>query len=300
MTAPTATAETTVETSAPQPGRVQGRERVVAVLRLVGRYALLALVAVIVLGPIYVTVVGAIQPGAKVLDYPRSLIPTDLTFDVIRRAWTVGNLGQYLLNSAIQSTLITVGQVFTAILAAYAFAFMRIPARNLLFIVFIATLMVPTEVTIIANVQTIQSLGWTDSFQGLVVPFLAAAFGTFLIRQVFLSVPRDLRDAAAMDGLGHWGFMWRVAVPLARPAIGAFAVFSFLTAWNQYLWPLLVTNSDQYRTVQIGLKQLSSTALDEINLIMAGTVLAALPIFIVLLLFQRQLIRGLTAGAVKG
>ncbi len=281
----------------PQP---TGSARVAHGLRLAGRYLLLAGVAVVVLLPIYVTLVGAIQPGAQVLDYPRSLIPTNLTLDVIREAWRVGNLDQYLLNSAIVATCITAAQVFTAILAAYAFAYLQVPLRNVVFFVFIATLMVPAEATIIANVDTIQSLGIIDSYPALIMPFLAAAFGTFLIRQVFLSVPRDLRDAAALDGLGHWGFMWKVAVPLARPAIGAFAVFSFLSAWNQYLWPLLVTNTDRYRTVQIGLRQLASTNIDEINLIMAGTVIAALPIFLVLLLFQRQLIRGLTAGAVKG
>jgi len=126
------------------------------------------------------------------------------------------------------------------------------------------------------------------------------AFGTFLIRQAFLGVPRDLRDAAVVDGYGHWGFLTRVAVPLARPQISALAVFSFLAAWNQYLWPLVVTNDQDFRTVQIGLKSLANANLDQINLVMAGTVIAAVPIFVLLLVFQRQLVRGLTAGAVKG
>jgi sn-glycerol 3-phosphate transport system permease protein len=166
--------------------------------------------------------------------------------------------------------------------------------------VFLATLLVPAEATILVNRETIQTWGWIDSYQALIVPFLATAFGTFLIRQVFLTVPRDLREAASLDGLGHLAFLREVAAPLARPTIAAFALFAFLAAWNQYLWPLVVTNDPDYRTVQIGLKSLSQANLDQINLVMAGTVIAAVPIFVLLLVFQRQLVRGLTAGAVKG
>ena len=143
-------------------------------------------------------------------------------------------------------------------------------------------------------------MGVIDSYRVLIVPFIASAFGTFLIRQVFLTVPRDLREAAALDGVGHLRFLWEVAVPLARPTIGALGLFSFLASWNQYLWPQRVTNADEFRTVQIGLAALRSSNIDQINLIMAGTVIAALPIFVVLVVFQRQLVRGLTAGAVKG
>jgi sn-glycerol 3-phosphate transport system permease protein len=200
----------------------------------------------------------------------------------------------------VVTTIIVVAQVVTSILAGYAFAFLRFPFKRLIFLVFLATLMVPAEVTIVANYETIQDLGWIDSYLGLTVPFMATAFGTFLLRQTFLQVPQDLRDAAAMDGYGHWGFMTSVAVPLARPAIAALTVFSFLLSWNQYLWPLLVTNSEDYRTVQIGLKALASSNIDQINMVLAGTVVAGLPIFVLLVLFQRQLVRGLTSGAVKG
>jgi sn-glycerol 3-phosphate transport system permease protein len=166
--------------------------------------------------------------------------------------------------------------------------------------VFLATLMVPLEAVLLTNVQTIQAWGWTDSYQGLTVPFVATAFGTFLLRQVFLTVPKDLREAAQLDGVGHWRFMWDVSVPLARPSIGALALFSFLGAWNQYLWPQRITNDPAFRTVQIGLKSLRESQVDKLNLVMAGTMIAAVPIFVILMLFQRQLIRGLTAGAVKG
>ncbi|MCU0272533.1 MAG: carbohydrate ABC transporter permease [Acidimicrobiales bacterium] len=268
--------------------------------RTAGRYLLLVLVAAVVLLPVYVTVVGAIQPATRVLDYPRSLVPWPLTLTPLRNAWDDGDLGRSLLNSLVVTVLITSGQVVTSVLAASAFAFLRFPFRRTLFAVFMATLLVPTEVTIVANFQTIRSLGWLDTYQGLVTPFVAAAFGTFLLRQAFLALPKELKEAADMDGMGHWSFVWGVAVPLARPAIGALTVFSFLTAWNQYLWPLLATNDADMRTAQIGVRSLAASNIEQPNLVMAGTLLVALPIVVLLVLFQRQLIRGLTAGAVKG
>lgn len=269
-------------------------------LRLAGRYVLLCLAALVVLIPIYSALVISLQPAERLLSFPGILIPTDPTFDTFSRAWSIAHLRTYLVNSAIVSVVITVGQVVTSILSGYAFAYLRFPFKNAIFVAFLATLMVPAEVTIVANYQTVEGLGWLDSYPGLTVPFLATAFGTFLLRQSFLGVPRDLRDAAALDGYGHFGFMVQVAVPLARPAIAALSVFSFLLAWNQYLWPLLVTTEQRYRTVQIGLKALASTRIDELNLVMAGTVVAAVPIFVLLVVFQRHLIRGLTSGAVKG
>jgi len=268
--------------------------------RRAGRYAVLGLTSAVILFPVWVTLSGAIQSYDQVLDYPGSLLPWPLTLDVLRNAWTSANLDRYLINSAIMTVVITAAQVITSVLAAYAFTFLRFPFQRTLFVVFLGTLMVPGEVTIVANFQTIRALGWLDSYQGLVAPFLATAFGTFLLRQAFLALPKELREAAEMDGMSHLRFLWDVVVPLARPAIGALTVFAFLSSWNQYLWPLVITNDPDMRTVQIGLRSLASSNLGELNLTMAGTVIAAIPIVVILLVFQRQLIRGLTAGAVKG
>jgi sn-glycerol 3-phosphate transport system permease protein len=268
--------------------------------RRFGRYVLLVAVTIVVLLPIYVTLIGALKPGEELLNYPRSLLPVDLTLQVFRDAWSLGDLDRYLLNSAIMSIGIMAGQIVTSVLAAYAFTFLDFPLRRFWFLVFIATLTVPAESIVLGNVLTMQSLGWINSYQALIVPFLAFAFGTFLIRQVFMTIPKDLREAAALDGLGHLRFLWDVAVPLARPAIGALALFSFLSAWNQYLWPQRVTNDETYQTIQIGLNGLRQAEVDRLNLVMAGTIIAAIPIAILLVVFQRQLIRGLTAGAVKG
>ncbi|HEX6312343.1 MAG TPA: carbohydrate ABC transporter permease [Acidimicrobiia bacterium] len=268
--------------------------------RLVARYLLLTLLAAVVLFPIYITLVNSLLTPEQISRRPPSMFPFDPQWDTYSEAWSAGHMATYLRNSFIVTILITVGQIVTAVLAGYAFAFLQFPLKRTLFVVFLSTLMVPFEVTIITNLQTVDSLGWLNSYQGLAVPFLATGFGAFLLRQAFLQVPRDLQDAAAMDGYGHLRFMVRVAVPLARPAIAALAVFGFLSAWNQYLWPLLVTDDDQYRTVQIGLKQLRGTQLDEINVTFAGVIIAAVPLLILLVFFQKQLVRGLTAGAVKG
>jgi sn-glycerol 3-phosphate transport system permease protein len=267
-------------------------------LGLVCRYGLLVVIAVVVLFPVYTTVVAALKPGNRVLVNP--LVPESLTLDVLGEAWTEGRLGRYLFNSLVVALLVTIGQVVTSLLAAYAFAMLRFPGRNVLFVVFLATLLIPLEATVVVNRQTVDSLGWLNSYQGLVVPFLASAFGIFLLRQSLLALPTDLRDAALIDGVGHVGFLRHVAVPLLRPTLGALALFAFLGTWNAYLWPSLITTEEDWNTVQIGLRQLKAQALDAPNLVMAGTIIAAIPIAVVLLIFQRQLIRGLTAGAVKG
>ncbi len=268
--------------------------------RRVGRYGILCVLAVIVGFPVYITVVNALLTPQAIAGRPPTLFPVDPHWGSFGQAFSDFHLGLYLRNSAIVTLTITVAELVTAVLAAYAFAFMTFPFRRTLFLVCLAALMVPMEATLIPNRQTIGTLHLFDTFPGLIVPFLASGVGVFLLRQAFLQLPRDLRDAATLDGLGHLRFLVRVVVPLNRPIIGAFGVYAFLSAWNQYLWPLIASNSDKVRTVQIGLRQLNSLGIDRTNVIFAGTILAALPIFVLLLAFQRQLVRGLTAGAVKG
>lgn len=282
------------EVEATRPGK-RGRR-----LRIFGRYVALSVLAFIVLFPIYITLVNSLLRPPQIAAKSPTFFPTSPQWHTYADAWSDGHLGTYLRNSFIQTGLIVIGQLVTSILAGYAFAFLRFPFKRTLFVVFLATLMVPFEITIVTNLQTINTLGWYDTFAALAVPFLATGFGAFLLRQTFLQLPKDLQDAAKLDGYGHLRFLTRVAVPLARPTIAALAVFSFLSAWNQYLWPLLVTKDDRLRTVQIGLKQLRATNIDQVNVTFAGTVIAFIPLVILLLIFQKQLVRGLTAGAVKG
>ncbi len=228
-------------------------------------YLILTLMAAVVLFPVYVALVGSLLIPEQLGSRPPTLFPNHPQWHTYSDAWTSGHFATYLRNSFIMTAVITVGQVATSILAGYSFAMLEFPFKRTIFVVFLAT-----------------------------------GFGAFLLRQAFLQIPRDLRDAAEVDGYGHLKFMARVAVPLARPTIAALAVFSFLGAWNQYLWPLLVTKDNRLRTVQIGLKYLQGTSLSDVNVTLAGTVLAALPLVLLLIVFQKQLIRGLTAGAVKG
>lgn len=264
-----------------------------------GRYLVLVALSVVILLPVYITVVNSLLKPVQVI-HGINWFPSSPQWHNYADAWTGGHLSRYLLNSAIVAIAITAGQTLTAILAAYAFAFLRFPLRTTLFVLFLATLMIPGEVTFFQNVATVRSFGWYDTYAGLIVPFLATGFGAFLLRQSFLTVPHELREAAQLDGYGHLRFLFRIVVPIARPAIGAMALFAFLGAWNQYLWPLAVTKDDRLRTVQIGLRALRNTQIDQVTVTYAGTVLAFLPIAILLVVFSKQLVRGLTAGAVKG
>lgn len=216
------------------------------------------------------------------------------------RAYDQGNLGNAMGRSLVVATLITVAQVVTSILAAYTFAFLRFPAKTLVFALFMGTLLLPLEVTLLANVQTIRELGWINSNAALVLPFGATAFGTFLVRQGFRGVPPEIQDATRLDGYGHMAFLWRFAVPLTRPVIASFTVISALGAWNQYLWPQAVIDDSRFETAQIALKTVTATDVANANVGVAAAVIVALPVMLLLVAFQRQIIRGLTAGAVKG
>jgi len=263
-------------------------------------YALLGLVSILVLFPVLTALTQSIMSDAEISSYPPRLVPSSPHFAAFGRALAQAPLLRYLLNSAVQSTLVTVGQLVTAGTAAFAFAFLRFRAKRGIFMVFMATLMVPWEATIIPNYLLVRSLHWTDSFMGLAFPFLGTAFGTFLIRQSMLTLPRELRDAAGMDGCGNLRFLLTVALPLTRPALGTLAVYSFLQTWNQYLWPLLITNNHLMRTVQIGITLLQDEERFILNTVMAGVVIILAPTVAIFILGNRQLIRGLTAGAVKG
>ncbi|HAS11545.1 MAG TPA: glycerol-3-phosphate ABC transporter permease [Acidimicrobiaceae bacterium] len=266
----------------------------------VGWYLTLTLLSLIVLFPVWMILVRALSQPIAYLTAGQPPRPVEPEWDVFSRAFRQGDLDRRLLTSAGMTIIIATAQVVTSVLAAYAFAFLRFPFRRLAFVGFMATLMLPIEVTLIANVETIRTLGWFNSFQGLTAPFLAAAFGTFLIRQGFLGIPDDLRDAAELDGYGHLGFLWHVAVPVTRPIIASFTVISFLSAWNQYLWPRSIITREAWDTIQIALPKFASENINQLNLGFAAAIIAALPILAILIFFQRHLIRGLTAGAVKG
>lgn len=263
-------------------------------------YAILIIASIIVLFPIYTAFNISLLSDSELASYPPKLFPFGFHFENFTRALEQAPLARYLANSVIQSLLVMFGQLITATLAAYAFAFINFKWKNMLFLVFLATMMIPWEATIIPNYLLVRKLGWTDTFQGLAVPFMATGFGTFLLRQFFLKIPKELHDAAIIDGASDLRFLTTVVLPLGRPALGTLAVYSFLQTYNQYLWPLLITNQPTMRTVQIGIALLQDEERFMFNTVMAGVVIILIPTIILFIFSNRQLIRGLTAGAVKG
>jgi sn-glycerol 3-phosphate transport system permease protein len=266
----------------------------------IAQYIILAIMALIILYPIWSAFNISMMSDTEMGSYPPLQFPSGIRLGNIERALTQAPLGRYLLNSIAQSSLVMVGQLVTASLAAYAFAFIEFKWRNFFFLLFLSTLMIPWEATIIPNYLFIKRLGWNDTFQGLAVPFMATGFGTFLLRQFFMKIPHELKDAATIDGCSSFRFLVAIVLPLARPALGTLAVYSFLQTYNQYLWPLLITNNPNMRTVQIGIALLQDEERLMINTIMAGVVFILIPTLTLFVFSNRQLIRGLTAGAVKG
>jgi sn-glycerol 3-phosphate transport system permease protein len=265
-------------------------------------YVVLGLAAIPVLFPIYYGFAGAVMGPGDLATYPPALVPHALHWQNLADVFRSVPLGRYYVNSAVQTGLITAAQIVTSILAAYAFAFLRLPARAATFGLFLATLMVPWEAIIIPNYLAISGWGLARggaTYLGLVLPFLASAFGTFLLRQAFLQFPTELRDAAVIDGCGHWRLLWRVIVPLAKPSIAAVGVYVFLSAWNQYFWPLILIRDSEYQTLQIGISQLNDAEVARPGLVLAGVALSLLPTLAVVLFGQRYIVRGLTAGALR-
>ncbi|PWK05993.1 carbohydrate ABC transporter permease [Tumebacillus permanentifrigoris] len=263
-------------------------------------YLLLTVVSLIIAFPLLFAISTSFMTPSESLSSPPNLFPSHFNLNSYHDALAVAPLGKFLLNSLIVSLAIVAGQLFTSALSAYAFAFLRFPGRNLLFYLFLTTMMIPWEVTLIPNYFTIKELGWLSTYQGLAAPFLATAFGTFLLRQFYMQIPRDLYEAAMLDGCGHWRFFLTVVVPLSRPALGTLSVYAFIQAWNMYLWPLLITNKTSMRTVQVGISMLQNEEQLAWNLVMAGVVLVLLPTVIMLIVGQKQLVKGLLSGAVKG
>jgi sn-glycerol 3-phosphate transport system permease protein len=219
--------------------------------------------------------------------------------EVWTSTWGRYRLGPTMWRSLQMTVLITILQVTTSILAAYAFVFLRFPFKRLLFALFMGTLLLPLEVTLVGNIVTIRNLEWVNTMQALVLPFGAFALGTFLIRQGFKGLPPELHDATRLDGWGHLAFLVRFAVPLTRPVVASFTVISALAAWNQYLWPRAVIDSNQFNTLQLQLRAVAGADPAQANLAVATALVAAVPVILLLIAFQRQIIRGLTAGAVK-
>jgi len=293
----TAIEQRPVRQAATGQGRPAARRRPSA--GRLGRVLALVLLAIIVLFPVYYTVVGSVMGPGDIASAPPSLFPHSLTFANYRGVFHAIPLGRQYVNSVLVAVTITLAQLICAVLSAYAFVFLAMPFKRVFFAVFLLTLMVPWEAIIIPNFLFMANHQLRNTYLALVLPFLAGGFGTFLLRQSFRSFPVELRDAATLDGAGHFRFLLRILLPLSRPAIASVAIFVFLSAWNQFFWPLLVTDSPTRQTLQIGLASLNDAEQANPGLILAGVSMALIPTALLVTFGQRFLVRGLTAGAVR-
>lgn len=267
-----------------------------------GLSLLLLFIGLIVSMPIFIALFTSFKIPQEVVTYPPRVLPTTWTVENYFTAWESNPFGRFLINSFIQTGLITLGQVVFSILAAYAFSLLNFPGRNTLFYLVLGSLMIPFELTVIPNVQLINGWEWGNSYQGLVVPFLASAFGVFMLRQFFLTIPRDLHDAATVDGASNWLFLWRILVPLSKGSIGAFSIFAFLSAYNQYFWPLVITNEIEMRTTQIGIRffLVNVERGADWGAVMAATIIVSAPTLIAFIVAQKQLVQGIAMTGLKG
>jgi len=263
-------------------------------------YLMLTMAAIVMVFPLYTGVVTSFLGAENLSTYPPKVFPVELRWQNYVEATRQAPLLRFILNSFIQSSGVMISQLVFASLAAYAFAFLHFRGKQIVFLVFLSTMMIPWESTIIPNYLFIQRIGWDDTYMGLISPFMATAFGTFLLRQFFLNLPKDLHDAAIIDGCSNLRYLLTIVLPLSRPALGTLAVYSFLQTYNQYLWPLLITNQTNMRTVQIGIQMLQVFERESWQVVMAGVVTVMIPTLVLFIVANRQLIRGLTAGALKG
>ena len=265
-----------------------------------GTYVVLGLMFVVVLFPVYYGLVGSFMGEQDTNSFPPALWPVNgIHPENYGDALGIIPLGNQYLTSVLQTVAITLGQLVTSVLAAYAFVFLPLRWRTFWFAVFLSTMMIPFESIIIPNYLLVSNLGLKDTVAGLALPFLATGFGTFLMRQSFLSFPTELRDAARVDGAGHLRFLGSILVPLSRPSLAALGIWSALSAWNQYFWPLLATEDPRHQTIQIGISQLQTSDGDSPGMVLAGVMLALFPTLLLVIFGQRFIVRGLTAGAVK-
>lgn len=256
--------------------------------------------AFVILLPLLYALSIAFMPSGELFTMELNLVPKNPTLSNFRDALVNVPLLRFILNSFIMAGCITIGQIITCSLSAFAFSFLEFKGKGILFAIVMATMMVPGEATIISNYLTVGNLGMLDTYGVLIVPYLTSAMGIFLFRQFYMTFPISLYESAKLDGCNNLKFIIKILLPLTKSAIGAMGVYTFINAWNMYMWPLLVTGSDKMRTVQIGISMLDSVDSQSITLMIAGVVIVIIPSISIFILGQKQLIRGMFSGAVKG
>jgi len=268
--------------------------------RRLAYYAILVAIALVMTLPLLWMVSTSLKADQHVLTMPPQFFARPLVLDSYARLMELFPIARMFFNSVFVATVSMLGQLLTSSMAAYAFARMRFRGSSGVFLFYLATLMIPFQVTITPLFILMRFFGWIDTYQGLILPGIFSAFGTFLLRQYFVSIPRELEEAAFMDGASHWTVYWRIVLPLARPALGTLAVFAFMQSWNAFLWPLFVVRHPEMMTLPVGLATLHGRWLTQWNLVMAGSVITVIPMIVVFILAQRHFVRGIVLSGLKG
>lgn len=275
-------------------------DRVGRAVRGASSHLLLLLVAIVIGLPFIWMISTALKSPQEVAIFPPIWVPKTLRWDNFVTAWEAAPFGRFYVNSLVVTTWGVVMEVMIAALTAYAFARIEFPGRNLLFMVMLAAMMIPGQMALVPNYVTLKHLGWINQYAGIVVPHVSSVFGAFLLRQAFLSMSSELFDAATIDGAGHWRCLLSLALPLARPVVATLTLYLFIAKWNDYLWPLIVTNTQDMRTLPVGLVMVRDAEyIIGPEHLMAATLFVLVPVLIVFFLAQRQLIEGIAAGALK-
>lgn len=259
-----------------------------------------AVFALILLLPLLYALSIALMPSSELFTTGANFLPSHPTGENFVQAAQKVPILRFVLNSFLVSGLITFGQIVTCSLAAFAFSFLEFRGKKFCFLLVMSTMMLPGEATIISNYLMVSGFKWLETYRVLIAPFLTSAMGVFLFRQFYLAFPKAIYESARIDGCTNLRFILRILIPLTKPAVGAMGVYTFINSWNMYLWPLLVTNTDEYRTAQIGIGMLYSVDSESMTLMIAGVVMILIPSILAFVLGQKQLIRGLFTGAVKG
>ncbi len=263
-------------------------------------HLLLILISFIVLMPILFAFTVSLQPRSQVFSYPPSFLPEEFTFDNYIKAWNLVSMDRLLLNSIAASTIVMLGKLILGVLSGYAFSHFQFKYKRLIFFAVLFTLMLPMQVRVVPLFEFISNLGLANSYTGLVLPFLASATTTFLMRQHFLTIPKSLMESAQIDGCGPMRFLVQILIPLSGPSLAGLATVNFLVMWNAYLWPLIILNSDEMKIAQQGVKMLFTSASErDWGLIMAGTIIVVIPTLIVFILAQKFFVKGIAAQGLK-
>ncbi len=271
--------------------------------RKLGRFALVVLNIIawlIIMFPLIYAFLMAIKPSGELYDPNSVLFPQNPTLTNFVDVFDIAPIGRYIMNSLIVAVSITLLQITTSILAAFAFRFLNFKGKGIIYGLILSTMMIPGEAVIISQFLMVSGWGLTDSITVLIIPFIVSAFNIFLCVQALENFPYEIYESAKIDGCSDFRFAFSMVLPLIKPTIGAMAVQSFLAGWNMYMWPLLVTNDDSKRTVQIGISMLNSVDSQSLVLMVAGVVICMIPSLVIFIVGQRNMVKGLTSGAVKG